>query len=104
MKKIINFFKLLFNFFDRHLIMPVTRLIFKISKKISVPNKRFETWLSKPTTLLFLSLFISIMIFIVVDQKIITFSSQSAEVFKDQSINVLQNNHLTVELLLILLD
>ncbi len=91
MKKIINFFKLLFNFFDRHLIMPVTRLIFKISKKISVPNKRFETWLSKPTTLLFLSLFISIMIFIVVDQKIITFSSQSAEVFKDQKVNVIYN-------------
>lgn len=91
MNKIINFFKGLFNFFDRHLIMPITRIVFKITKKINIPNKRFESWLSKQTTLLFLSLFLSITIFIVVDQKIITFSSQSAEVFKDQVVNVIYN-------------
>lgn len=91
MKKIINFFKLIFNAFDRYIIMPITRLIFKISKAFGKPNKRFETWLSKSTTLLFLSLFFSIVIFIVVDRKIITFSSQSAEVLKEQSINVKYN-------------
>jgi YbbR domain-containing protein len=88
MKRVINFFKVLFNIFDRYIIMPTTRCIFKISKIFSKPNKKFETWLSKSTTLLFLSLFLSITIFIVVDRKIITFSSQSAEVLKEQKINV----------------
>lgn len=91
MKKITNFFKNLFNFFDRHIIMPITRIVFKITKKLSMPNKKFETWLSKPSTLLFLSLFISIFVFIIVDQKIINFSSQSAEVFKEQKVNVIYN-------------
>lgn len=91
MKKIINFFRLLFNSFDRYIIMPITRFIFKITKTFSKPNKLFETWLSKSTTLLFLSLFLSITIFIVVDKKIITFSSQSAEVLKEQQINVKYN-------------
>ena len=91
MKKIINFFRLIFNAFDRYVIMPITRLVFKISQLFSKPNKYFETWLSKSTTLLFVSLFFAIIIFIVVDRKIITFSSQSAEVLKEQNINVKYN-------------
>ena len=91
MKKLTNFFNSLFNFFDRYVIMPITRLVFKITKKMNVPNKRFESWLSKQTTLLFLSLFIAIAIFVVVDQKIISFSSQNAQVFKNQPVNVIYN-------------
>lgn len=91
MNKMINFFRSIFNFFDRHVILPITRLIFKITKKLNVPNKRFETWLSKQTTLLFISLFTAVGIFIVVDRKIISFSSQTAEVFKDQPVNVIYN-------------
>ena len=91
MKKKANFLTKLFGFFDRFLIMPITRLVYKITKKLSIPNKKFESWLSKQSTLLFLSLFIAIVIFIVVDQKIITFSSQSAEVLKDQEVNVVYN-------------
>lgn len=88
MKKIISFFKLIFNTFDRFIIIPITRFTFKVTKVFSKPNKKIETWFSKPTTLLFVSLFLSITIFIVVDRKIITFSSQSAEVLKEQPINV----------------
>ena len=84
-------FRGLTNFFDRRIIMPVTRIVYSISKKFNKPSKRFETWLSKSTTLLFVSLFMSILIFIVVDRKIISFSSQSAEVLKDQKVNVIYN-------------
>lgn len=91
MKIIIKFFKLIFDSFDKYIIMPITRLIFKISQALGKPNKKFETWLSKSTTLLFVSLFLSIGIFIMVDRKIITFSSQSAEVLKEQNINVKYN-------------
>lgn len=91
MNKIAKIFKKFFNVLDRLIIMPITRLVFKITKKFNVPSKKFETWLSKQTTLLFISLFLAIVTFIVVDQKIITFSSQSAEVFKDQSVNIKYN-------------
>ena len=75
MNKIANFFKKIFNLLDRFIILPITRLVYKISKKFNVPNKKFETWLSKQTTLLFLSLFMAVAIFIVVDRKIINFST-----------------------------
>lgn len=91
MNKIIKFFKKIFGFFDKFLIMPITRLVYKITKRLNFPNKKFETLLSRPTTLLFISLFLSVGIFVVVDQKIINFSSQSAEVFKDQLVNVIYN-------------
>ena len=91
MKKIISFFKGIAHFFDRYVIMPITRLIYRITKNINIPNKKFETWLSKSSTLLFISLFIAIFLFIVVDQKIINLSSQSAEVLKDQKVNVTYN-------------
>lgn len=91
MNKINNFFNSIFNFFDRHFIMPITRFIYKFTKKVNQPNKRFETWLSRPTTLLFVSLFMALAIFIVVDRKIINFSSQTAEVFKNQTVNVKYN-------------
>lgn len=91
MKKIANFFNSIFNFFDRYLIMPITRFVFKLGNKFNQPNKTFETWLSKPTTLLFVSLFIAVAVFIVVDRKIIAFSSQTAEVFKNQPVNVKYN-------------
>ena len=83
--------KKIFSIFDRLIIMPITRLIFNITKKLNKPNKKFETWLSKSSTLLFVSLFLSACIYIVVDRKIITFSSQSAKVFKDQKVNVIYN-------------
>lgn len=96
MNKLNKFFQNIFNFFDRYVIMPITRLIFKITKSLNIPNKKFETWLSKQTTLLFLSLFIAIAIFIVVDQKIINFSSQTAEVLKAQGVNVNYDEELYV--------
>ncbi|MBR6690227.1 MAG: hypothetical protein IKL65_02730 [Bacilli bacterium] len=91
MNKLTNFFESIFKFFDRFLIMPITRLVYRITKKINVPNKKFETWLSKQTTLLFLSLFIAVAVFVVVDQKIINFSTQTAEVLKEQKVNVIYN-------------
>lgn len=92
MKKIIRFFKGVAHFFDRYVIMPITRLIYKITKNFNIPNKKIEAWLSKSSTLLFISLFIAIFIFIVVDQKIISFSNQSAEVLRDQKISVIYND------------
>ena len=91
MNKLINFFKSVFNFFDRHIIMPITRLVFRVTKKLNVPSKKFETLLSNPTTLLFLSLFIAVGVFIIVDQKIITLSNQTAEVLKEQKVDVIYN-------------
>lgn len=88
MKIIINFIKKIYSFFDKKIVLPLTKLIFRITQKTDESSRRFENILSKQTTLLFISLFLSIFIFIIVDQKLITFKTSSAEVFKDVPLNV----------------
>lgn len=91
MKIISKIFKLIGRFFDKIIIMPITKLVYKLSNSVKKPKKTLETMLTKPSSLLFISLALAIAIFILVDRKMITFSSQSAEVLKDQEVNVVYN-------------
>lgn len=79
------------SFIDKIIVMPITKLIYKITGNKNNSSRRIEMLLTKPTALLFVSLFLAIIIFIAVDQKIIKFSDSSAEVFKNQTVNVIYN-------------
>ena len=74
MKKIKNFFKSLLRLIDKYVVIPITKIILLITGKVNKSSRVFENLLTKPTVLLFVSLFISIVIFIFVDQRIINFS------------------------------
>lgn len=78
--------------FDRHIIMPITKVILKISNSFGGKGKVLENWLSKRNTLLFISLFLSVTMFIVIDQKIISYKDNSAEILRNQPINVIYNS------------
>lgn len=84
-------FKSIANFFDKCIFVPISKIIYRLTNRLGKPSKKIENWLSKPTTLIFVSLFISVAIFFVVDRKIINFSDNSAEVFKNQGIDVIYN-------------
>ncbi|MBQ9318133.1 MAG: hypothetical protein IJR82_00680 [Bacilli bacterium] len=84
-------FKAIFRFLDKYLFVPVSKFIYIITKRLGKSSKLIENWLSKPTTLIFISLFLAVTIFFIVDQKIINFSDNSAEVFKNQGVNVIYN-------------
>ena len=76
---------------DKLIVTPLTKLIVKITGNKNNNGKLFETLLAKPTALLFISLFFAIALFIMVDQKIIKFTDNGAEVFKGQAVNVVYN-------------
>lgn len=78
-------------FFDKKIIVPVTRLIVNITSKFDKPGKTIETWLTKTNTLLFVSLVLAVTIFIFIDQRIIVFTNKTAEVLKDQKIDAVYN-------------
>ena len=86
-----NFFKGIWKFIDKKLILPFTKLITFVTNKVNKPGKTFETWLSKTNTLLFVSLIFAIAMFIIVDQKILFYSESSAEVLKSQTVTALYN-------------
>ena len=92
LKAIRNFFYGIWRFIDRKIIIPITKLILKLTKNFNGSGRRFEKWLAKPNVLLFVSLFLAVVIFVIVDQKILDFTDNSAEVLKDQPINVIYND------------
>lgn len=87
--KIINIFKSISEFFNKIIVIPISKLIYKISNKFDKNGKIFENFLSKNNTLLFISLAMAILIFVAIDQKIVTYSESSAEVLTAKTINVL---------------
>lgn len=91
MKKNKNIFSRILNFLDHKIAVPVTKLIIRITGGMDKSGKKVERWLSKTNTLLFISLILAVTIFIVLDQKIITFSENSAEILKSQPISVIYN-------------
>lgn len=78
-------------FFDKKVILPITKFILNISKVFNKFSKRVEKWLSSTNTLLFVSLFLAIVVFIMIDQKILILTENSAEVLKSQPVNVVYN-------------
>ncbi len=95
MNKILKFFRRLFHniasFIDKHIIVPITKLVLFITSRFDRSGRKFENWLSKTNTLLFISLFLAIGIFIVIDQKIIIFNDNTAEVLKNQPVTPIYN-------------
>lgn len=93
MKAIVKFLnKILTSFkkiFDKILFIPISKIIYFITSRFDKPGKKIESWLSKTNTLLFISLIIAIVIFVVIDQKKLIYSESSAEVINSKQVNVL---------------
>lgn len=91
MKQIKKFFLKIWNFIDRKIVVPITKFIIKITGGFDKSGRKVERWLSKANTLLFISLFLAITVFVIIDQKIIVFNESSAEVLKSQPVTAIYN-------------
>ena len=91
MNKKPGIFKRFVRFIDKKIVVPITKTIMKIGKKIGGSNRSLETFLSRSNTLLFVSLFLALVVFILFDQKKISFNYTSAEVLKDQTVEAVYN-------------
>ena len=91
MNKFKKFFTKIYKLIDKIIIIPITKLILKSGIKFDTSGKKLEKWLSKTNTVLFISLFLSIIIFIGIDQKVIDLSDSSAEVVKNVPVSVEYN-------------
>lgn len=90
-KSLSNFFKGIWGFIDKKIILPITKVITFFTGKYDVSGKKFEKWLSKTNTLLFISLFLAVTVFILIDRKIITYSDSSAEILTGQNVTAVYN-------------
>lgn len=88
MKKIVNN---IIDFFDKKIVTPITKLVLKITTRYDGSGKKIEKLLTKTNSLLYISLFLSLLIFIVIDQRIVSFTDNTAEVLKDREVKVIYN-------------
>ncbi len=99
MKKFLKTIKNIGNFFfkviNKFIVVPISKIIFFINKRFDKPGKQFENWLSRTNTLLFVSLALAVIVFIIIDMSILTYSSSSAEVLTGQDVIALydQDNY-----------
>lgn len=90
-KSLSMFFGKIWGFIDKKVIIPITKVITFFTGKYDASGKKIEKWLSKTTPLLFISLFLAIAVFILIDQKIITYSDSSAEILTGQNVTAIYN-------------
>lgn len=84
-------FKTFIKVIDKIIIIPITKIILNLTKNFNKSGKNFEKFLSKTNNLLFVSLALAVIVFIVIDQKIIYYSESSAEVLSGQSVKAIYN-------------
>lgn len=90
-RKIILFTKAIIRLIDKKIITPITKFILLITDKMSRRTDKFERWLVKKNTLIFISLLISIVAFLAIDNKSISLVDSYAEVLYDQKVEAIYN-------------
>ena len=95
MKKIIRsvlkFFRHIGAFFDKWLIMPITKLILKIIDFSKTNSKWLEKLLGKKQTLIVVSLILALAVFFIIDSEGNTLVDQYAEILYDQKVTATYN-------------
>ena len=90
-RKIILVIKAIIRLIDKKIITPITKFILLITDKMSKRTDKFERWLVKKNTLVFISLLISIVAFLAIDNKSISLVDSYAEVLYDQKVEAIYN-------------
>lgn len=75
-----------YNLIDKFIIAPVTKLIFMITNLFNKNDKTLEAILYRKNALIFLSLSLSLLLFFIVDNKVISITRSSAEVLTNQPV------------------
>ena len=95
LKKIIRFFRNIFRgiarFIDKCIITPITKFVLFIGEKTDKQVGKFEKWLNKRNTLVFISLLMAILLFFYVDNQASTVIDSAAEVLRNQEVEATYN-------------
>ena len=96
MNKIFNliasFFKGVYNIIDKYIVTPISKIIYNIDKKVNKSGGKIEKILNRPNMLLYMSLALAIIVFLLIDSKVITLVETEAEIITNQQVNVEYNS------------
>ncbi len=88
---IINIFKAIYTFIDKVIVIPISRIIYRISELSKNHSGKFEKVLNRPNILVYVSLFCAIFIFLLIDTKAINLVTEEAEIISGQKVKIIYN-------------
>lgn len=92
MKSIKKFFKNIYKFIDKKIIIPITKFFVTIGKKLKITDKPLEASLSKKSSVIIISLILAIIVFFIVDTKSTTLLETNAEVIYNRPVKAAYND------------
>ncbi len=90
-RKVFLFIRAIIRLIDKKIVTPITKFILMLSDKLSRRTDRFERWLVKKNTLVFISLIIAIAAFFMIDSKTTSLIDSYAEVLYNQKVEAIYN-------------
>jgi YbbR domain-containing protein len=90
-KIITGFFIGIYKIIDKLIVTPISKLVYNASKTLNKNNGKIEKFLNKPNALLYLSLILAVIVFFLINSKVVTLVETEAEVISNQPIKVEYN-------------
>lgn len=84
-------FEFIYNIIDKLIVIPISRIIYRISELLKNNSGRFEKILNRPNILVYVSLFTAILTFLLIDTKAINLVTEEAEIIPDQPVKIIYN-------------
>lgn len=92
LRTIFAIFRAFYKLIDKFIVVPITKLILIINDKLGNRTDRFEKWITRKNTLIFISLVLAILLFMYVDSASTIIMTDSAEVLRGQKVEINYNN------------
>ena len=86
-----KFFKKIYNFIDKCIVVPISRAVYYLSKKFKKNQGKLDKILNRPHFFFFFSLIIAVVLFLLIDSKVITLVETEAEVITNVPVVVKYN-------------
>ncbi len=90
-KPFIALFNFIYKLIDKLIVIPISRIIYRISELIKNNSGRFEKVLNRPNILVYVSLFSAIITFLLIDTKAINLVTEEAEIISGQAVKIIYN-------------
>ncbi len=95
MKKIMRILtligKFIYKIIDKIIIVPISRLVYIITEYFKNNSGKFDKILNRPVTLIYISLFFAVAVFLLVDLKVISLVETEAEILPGQAVKAIYN-------------
>ncbi len=95
MKALIKLFKMIFlgiyRIIDKFIVTPISRVIFSINGYLKTHNLKLDYIISRPNFIIYVSLILAVIMFVLIDSRVITLVESEAEVITNVPVKVNYN-------------